>query len=179
MRERTLWNGSDQSNCDWSNQSGTHTMKITQKVTHLPPRVPRVVVGQIHDPRDEVVMIRVDGTNIIAEASYPDPAFEDGRKERKPLASGYKLGTYFTIRITAAPSGVVVYYNEGRSGEKSAWFPGRVARNASPDKTSGDGWYFKAGHYLQSNTAKGESSSEFGEAVLSSLTISHSNGVCG
>jgi len=179
FRERTLWNGSSQANCDWSNQTGTHTMRITQRVTHLPARIPNVVVGQIHDPRDEVVMIRVNGSTIIAEASYPDPAYPDGRKEQRTLATGYKLGTTFTIRITASPSGVAVFYNEGKSDARIASFAGRVARNSSPDKTTGDGWYFKAGHYLQTNTAKGEAPNEFGEAVMSSLSISHSNGVCG
>ena len=174
LRERTLWTGSGQTNCDWSNQSGDHNLRITQKVTHLPSRVPRVVVGQIHDPSDEVVMIRVDGSNIIAEASYPDPAYEDGRKVQKPLATGYKVGTYFTIRIRAVPTGVAVYYNEGRSGARTVWFGGRVSKGASTD-----GWYFKAGMYLQTNTAKDEAPSEYGEGVISSLAISHSNGVCG
>ena len=179
LRERTLWDGSSQANCDWSNQSGTHTMRITQKVTHLPRVIPRVVVGQIHDPRDEVVMVRVNGTDIIAEASYPHPDYPDGRKVTVPLAGGYRVGTTFTIRITAGPTGVAVYYNEGLSGAKTAWFAGRVARNASPDKTTGDGWFFKAGLYLQTNTAKGEAPTEYGEGVISNLTINHSDGVCG
>jgi hypothetical protein len=178
MRERTLWDGSSQTNCDWSNQSSTHSLSITQMVTHLPRVVPRVVVGQIHDPRDEVVMIRVDGSNIIAEASYPDPNYEDGRKVQRSLATGYRLGTFFTIRISAGPTGVAVFYNEGRSDAKTAWFADRVARNASPDKETGDGWYFKAGLYLQTNTAKGDASSDYGEGVISRLVITHPSGVC-
>ena len=178
LRERTLWDGSNQSNCDWSNQSGTHSMSITQRVTHLPRVVPRVVVGQIHDPRDEVVMIRVDGSSIIAEASYPHPDYEDGRKVQKPLTTAYNLGTFFTIRISAGPGGVAVFYNEGKSDAKTAWFEDRVSRNASPDKETGDGWYFKAGLYLQSNTAKGDTPYEYGEGVISRLVITHPSGVC-
>ena len=174
MRERTLWNGSSQTNCNWSNRTGTHILWIRQAVTHLPPRIPRVVVGQIHDPRDEVVMIRVDGSTIIAEASYPDPAYEDGRKVQRTLATGYKLGTPFTIKITANSKGVYVAYNGGTP----TLFAGRVARNASPDKTTGDGWFFKAGLYLQTNTAKGEAPDQYGEGVISSLSIYHSNGQC-
>jgi hypothetical protein len=124
-------------------------------------------------------MIRVNGSTIIAEASYPDPAYDDGRKVPVTLKTGYKLGTYFTIQITAGPEGVAVYYNKGESDASAAGFKGRVSRNTSEDKATGDGWYFKAGHYLQTNTAKGESPTEFGEAVLSSLTISHPPGVCG
>lgn len=154
-------------------------MQLRQAVTHLPPAIPRVVVGQIHDPRDEVVMIRVDGSSIIAEASYPDPAYEDGRKVQRPLATGYRLGTYFTIKISAGPTGIAVYYNEGQGDAATAWFADRVSRNASPDKVTGDGWYFKAGLYLQTNTAKGESAYEYGEGIISGLSISHSNDVCG
>ena len=176
FRERT---SDGDANCNWSNKSGTHTLRITQRVTHLPPKVPRVVVGQIHDPRDEVVMIRVDGSSILAEASYPDPAYEDGRKVQKPLKTGYRLGTYFTIRISAGPTGVAVFYNEGKSDAKNAWFADRVSRNTSEDKTTGDGWYFKAGMYLQTNTAKGDAPTEYGEGVIANLSISHSDGVCG
>ena len=174
MRERTLWDGSSQTNCNWSNRSGTHTMTIRQAVTHLPPRLPRVVVGQIHDPRDEVVMIRVNGSTIIAEASYPDPAYEDGRKVQRTLATGYKLGTFFTIKFTANSKGVYVAYNGG----SPTLFAGRVSKNTSDSKTTGDGWYFKAGMYLQTNTAKGEAPNEFGEGVISNLAITHPSGLC-
>ncbi len=170
LRERTLWTGSGQKNCDWTNQSGTHVMEIRQAVTHLPPKVPRVVVGQIHDPSDEVVMVRVDGSTISAEASYPDPGYPDGRKVNRVMATGYKLGTPFTIKITANPNGVFVAYN----GVTKASFLDRVSTGAATD-----GWYFKAGLYLQTNTDKGEAATEYGEAVISNLTLSHSNGACG
>lgn len=185
LREIKQSDGSSTTNCDWSNQSGTHTMVVTQRVTHLPAKVPNIVVGQIHDPRDEVVMARVNGSTIIAELSTPKAGFPDGEKTQTVLKNGYSLGTTFTIKIVAYPpssgnpGGVTVVYNEGKSDQKVASFPGRVATNASPDKTSGDGWYFKAGMYLQSNTAKGESPNEFGENIISALSINHSNNVCG
>jgi hypothetical protein len=86
--------------------------------------------------------------------------------------------TYFTIKISAGPTGIAVYYNEGRSDAKNAWFGDRVSRNASPDKVTGDGWYFKAGLYLQTNTAKGDSAYEYGEGVIADLDITHPSGVC-
>ncbi len=184
MRERTRWDGNSQTNCNWTNKSGTHPLRITQKATHLPSKLPNIVLGQIHDPRDEVAMVRVNGSSIIAEASYPEAGSPDGHKYPKTLKTGYRLGTTFTIRITASPSGVVVIYNEGKSDARTASFAGRVAKNAydddnAPSGVVPDGWYFKAGHYLQTNTAKGDAPSDFGEAILYKLSISHSNGVCG
>lgn len=131
-------------------------MTITQAVTHLPPKVPKVVVGQIHDPDDEVLMVRLDGQHLYIEVRNVD-----GTYVQKTLTDSYRLGTKFNVKIIATKAGIRVDYN----GAEKAVFKGRVS--------AGPTWYFKAGCYLQSNTTKGERPDGFGESVLYRLTISH------
>jgi hypothetical protein len=56
----------------WSNESGTHTMRLRQAVTKLPEAKPHVVTAQIHDEDDDVVMVRLEGTQLEVE-------YDDGR----------------------------------------------------------------------------------------------------
>lgn len=137
-------------NASWSNSSGSHSMIARQAITHLPPVKPEVVAGQIHDALDDVVMIRLEGKRLFVEASG---------EEVGVLEANYALGTIFTVQIVAAEGSIKVFYN----GDL------RVNYNKS-----GSGFYFKAGCYTQSNPARGDSASEYGEVVIYYLNVSHS-----
>src|SRR6266511_3032166 len=54
-------NSNGSTKASWSTTSGTHTMEISQAVTHLPVVKPHVVVGQIHDAADDVIVFRFEG----------------------------------------------------------------------------------------------------------------------
>jgi hypothetical protein len=140
-------NGAD--NASWSTSSGTHTMIIRQAITHLPEVKRHVVAGQIHDADDDVIMIRLEGTNLFVEA---------GGTNVGQLDSGYQLGTVFTVKIVASGGVINVYYND-------------ILRVSYSRSVSG--CYFKAGCYTQSNTSKGDAADAYGQVIIYSLTVSH------
>lgn len=136
-------------NAAWSLDEGTHVMTIRQAITHLPEVKPHVVAGQIHDAEDDVVMIRLEDTNLFVEG---------GAEDLGTLDPAYVLGTVFTIRVEASGGEIRIWYDDGA--------PIVVTR-------SGDGMYFKAGCYTQSNTERGDDPAAYGEVVIYDLTVEH------
>ena len=133
----------------WSTESGTHALALTQAITRVPAKKPHVVAGQIHDAKDDVVMIRLEGTKLFVEG---------GGKSLGMLDPDYKLGAFFDVLIRAAGGRVRVSYNGAEKVD--------VERPAV-------GCYFKAGVYTQSNLERGDVAGEFGEVVLRSLAVRH------
>ena len=138
-------------NAAWSTTAGTHTMTITQTITHLPIAKPHVVAGQIHDAADDVVMIRLEGTNLFVEG---------GGNDLGTLLSNYALGTRFTVRLVAAGGRIRVYYED-------------LATPKVDVASSATDCYFKAGAYTQSNPAQGDDPSAYGEVVIHALAVTH------
>ncbi|WP_345605595.1 polysaccharide lyase family 7 protein [Pseudonocardia adelaidensis] len=134
----------------WSNRAGTHTMTLREAITKLPEVKPHVVAAQIHDAENDVVMVRLEGTHLFVE-------YDDGEGEFT-LDEHYALGTPYDLRITAANGRVQVAYN---------------GRQAGDVPLAGDGWYFKAGTYTQSNPERGEAPAAVGEVVIYSLDVQH------
>ena len=151
LREMTN-NGA--SMASWSSTSGTSTMEIKQKVTHLTTVKPQVVVGQIHDANDDVSVFRLEGSSLY---------ITDGNTTHAHLVTdSYTLGTVFTVKFEVS-GGVIKYYYNGQL------LPYTQSKSFS-------GAYFKAGNYLQSNpsTAPSESTSAFSEVEVYSVTVTHS-----
>jgi poly(beta-D-mannuronate) lyase len=134
----------------WSNTTGSHTLDVCQAITKVPSTKPEVVAAQIHDAKDDVLQIRLEGTNLIV-------LYANG-KSSAVLDPNYKLGTPYNVRITAANSKVDVAYN----GQQKAQLP-----------LAGSGWYWKVGAYVQSNASHGDATSE-GEVTVYSLNCVHS-----
>ena len=134
----------------WSNRTGTHTMTVREAITKLPEVKPHVVAAQIHDAEDDVVMVRLEGSHLFVE-------YDDGEGEFT-LDPDYRLGTPFDVRITAADGRVEVAYNGQVAGEVPL---------------AGEGWYFKAGTYTQSNPERGEAPDAVGEVVIYALDVTH------
>jgi hypothetical protein len=137
------------SQASWSTTSGTHTMEITQAITHLPVVKPHVVAGQIHNAADDVIVFRLEGTKLFID--------ENGNNG-PVLTTNYQLGTIFTLKFIARNGGVECYYN------------GQYIYTYS---VSTSGCYFKAGCYTQSNTSKGDAPTAYGEVAIYGLTITH------
>jgi poly(beta-D-mannuronate) lyase len=137
-------------NASWSSTSGRHVMEITQMITQTPVAKPHVVAGQIHDAGDDVVMVRLEGRELFVEAGGDRVALLDG---------GYVVGTSFTVRIEAGDGNIRVAYN----GAEKVVHP-----------FAGDGLYFKAGVYTQSNATKGEPPGAAGQVIITALHVSHS-----
>lgn len=134
----------------WSNRTGTHTMTLREAITRVPDVKPHVVAAQIHDAEDDIVMVRLEGTHLFVE-------YDDGEGEFT-LDPNYQLGTPYDLQITAAGGRVQVTYN---------------GRQAGDIPLAGDGWYFKAGTYTQSNPERGEAPDAAGEVVIYALDVQH------
>ena len=91
----------------------------------------------------------------------------DGSAWDVNLNTNYTLGTRFNIKVTANSTGINVNYNNGV----------KVYTFAGIRPTSTLYWYFKAGCYPHSNTAKGEAPNEYGEVLIYSLKTTHNGTV--
>ena len=135
----------------WSNTTGSHTLDVCEAITKTPSSKPEVVAAQIHDGKDDVMQIRLEGKTLMVQ-------YNDGGSEIV-IDPNYQLGTPYNVRIVAAGGKVDVLYN----GQKKAELP-----------LSGSGWYWKVGAYVQSSTSKGESPDATGEVTVYSLKNVHS-----
>jgi len=140
--------------------SGTHVLEMEEKFTHLPAVDPKVVGMQIHDPDHQVLEIVLNGPRLYAYVRRTD-----GTAWEQTLNSAYKLGTKFTLKVTANANGIFVDYN----GARKASFAGR-----RPSSTVY--WFFKAGCYLQTNTDPdhGDAPNDYGEVLIYRLKTTHS-----
>ena len=132
-----------------TNDDHIHTMTLQQAVTKTPEVKPHVVCAQIHDKKDDVMMVRLEGQRLFIERN------KTGDVE---LDTAYVLGTSFNLRIEAGNGRVKVWYNDVLSMD---W------------ETVRTGCYFKAGCYTQSNVEKGDKPDAYGEVVITALAISH------
>ncbi len=147
LREMT---NDGQSEAKWSSRGSTHTLSVEQAVTVVPSTNPAVVIGQIHDSKEFVVLVRLDGEHLYAKT-------HDG--EMDTLDDHYRLGTFFSLKIIAGDGNISVYYN---GSPKTSY------------KKKCSSCYFKAGLYLQTNADLGEGAESFGEVRIRSLDVSHS-----
>ena len=139
----------DGTKASWSTDAGTHIMEVEQAITAVPPVKKHVVSAQIHDKKDDLIMIRLEGKKLFVERNKIGDVILD---------ANYQLGTKFKLKIAAAEGHVKVWYNDEL---KMDW------------KVSAKGCYFKAGCYTQSNPSKGDKPESYGEVVIYKLKISH------
>jgi hypothetical protein len=141
----------------WGSDDGhVHSMVIREKVLHLPDVNPKAVVGQV------LITGSVDFLQILAvgigNGTMRLGVHFNHHEFATPLVASMPVGTTFTVRIiiTAGKATVSV------DGYQPLVFTGTAT-----------GLYFKAGMYPQSNVAKGEKPSAYGESVIYSLATSH------
>lgn len=132
----------------WATDGGsTHTMVMKVAITATPAVKPHVVCAQIHDARDDVLMVRLEGEKLFLERNDEGDVM---------LERDYQLGTPFDLKIRAGGGEVKVWHN----GEpKMSW---RVSKR---------GCYFKAGCYTQSNSTRGDQETAYGEVVIYELRV--------
>ena len=141
-------NGQEQAS--WSNTAGTHVLRVREAVTQLPAVKPHVVAAQIHDADDDVIEVRVEGRRLLVQ-------YNDGDDDAT-LDPAYALGTPYDLEIVAADGHIRVSYNGTQKADIV---------------TTGSGWYFKAGSYVQSNLSRGDAPDAQGQVVLYALKVEH------
>jgi len=139
----------------WSTTSGTHTMFIDQAITSVPKTKKHVVAGQIHDSKDDVIVIRLE---------YPKLFIDINGETGPTLDPNYTLGKRFTVKFVAANGQIKIYYNGSQTPSYT------LSKSTS-------GCYFKAGAYTQSNCSKESdcSSGNYGEVIVHDLKVTHSD----
>lgn len=126
-----------------------HTMAMKAAITAVPAVKPHVVCAQIHDPEDDLLMIRLEGSKLFIERNSVGDVMLDRQ---------YDLGTPFDLKIQAG------------AGEVKVWYDGELKMNWPVSRA---GCYFKAGCYTQSNPGKGDTETSFGEVVIYRLQVDH------
>jgi len=140
----------------WNSGIGDHKLQGTLIITETPKKKPEIVVAQIHDAKDDVIMLRYEGTRFFVE--------RDG-KEVLLLDPTLKLRDRFDYEIRANKSGLLVtYYNRETKRQVSKLVTSKTFKDC----------YFKFGVYTQSNVSKGDRPSAKGRVVYYSAKITHS-----
>jgi hypothetical protein len=135
----------------WTSRKGWHNLSGSAEIRKVPGKKPSVVIAQIHDAEDDVVMLRLDGTDLFV---YESLGKGQGAKKHKIL-SNYRLGATLTYSISAGPSGIKAVVNGNVVN-----IPGRIVTGA----------YFKAGCYLQANESNGTG---YGEVAHKGVRVRH------
>jgi hypothetical protein len=146
---------------DWSGKSGTHTLVVEGQVNRLTAKTRTVVLAQVHnDPpkgsgkkSKDLTVFRLEGTTLYVT--------NDNDDQWHTVTTDFALKTRYTLKI------------EVKDGNTSYWYNGKRMDFTLPNHDSTN--FFKAGNYLQSNekSAKGESTKEYAEVVLYSVTVTH------
>ena len=132
----------------WSTtDTAPHTLHFTAAITKVPARKPHVVIAQIHDAKNDLLMVRLEGDKLFIERQ------EGGDV---PLQRPYVLGAPIDIKIEAG------------AGRIQAWLGGELKMDWPVNRK---GCYFKAGCYTQSNPQNGDDPADYGEVVITALHL--------
>lgn len=127
-----------------------HVLIMRAAITHTPVVKKHVVCAQIHDSKNDLIMIRLEGKHLFIERN----PYDDVSMDRD-----YKLGSPFDLKIQAGEGKIKVWYN---GEQKMNW------------EKSANNCYFKAGCYTQSNPQRKDKPESYGEVKIYQLAVNHS-----
>ena len=146
-------------------------MFIDQTITAVPLQKPQVVVGQIHNARDDVLMLKFEGDSPGRRSVRGALQVRlNNAKDVYVIDPAYVLGTRFTVEVIAHAGRISVLYNGQATVVKEA--PVRIETRDC---------YWKAGMYVQSSSRNtsaynngfaDEDPAEYGEVVVHALRLS-------
>ena len=138
---------------DWKGSHGTHTLTVVGQVNRLTAVTKKVVLAQVHGKHDDVTVFLLQGDKLC---------IKDGDHVAFTAPKPLPLRTRYTLKIEVSGGKTRYWFNDDHPLDFTL-------TNDDPAN------YFKAGNYLQSNPKKNpsESTSEFSEVVLYSVTTSH------
>jgi hypothetical protein len=148
LREMADSGGENQAS--WDSSKGTNVLSVSESIDAVTPVKPEVVAAQIHDASDDVIEVELSGSRLYVK--YANDS------QTTTIDANYKLGTRYSLKLSATSAGIGVYYN------------GALVTTI---KQTGSGWYYKTGDYQQSSVAKGESPSASSQVTIYGLSVSH------
>lgn len=131
----------------WSNASQTWAMDAYMAFTHLPGGKPHVVGMQVHDGKDDVTVLRLEGTQLYIT--------KGNDTHHIAVPGAYTLGTPMSVAVVAQKGGGITWTING------------VNRGGVGGVKSG--CYFKAGCYTQASPSSTPPGSGYGETTFWSL----------
>ena len=135
----------------WGTADGRiHSLLTVLAITKTPAVKKHLVCTQIHDAKDDIMMVRLEGNKLFIERNKSGDI---------KLDHNYKLGAKFKLKIQAGDGHIRVWYNNSL---KMDW------------EVSRTGCYFRAGCYTQSNIKKGDRPDSYGEVIVYRLQVTHS-----
>jgi Alginate lyase len=134
----------------WSDLTGRHLLTAREAIITLPQVKPDVVAAQIHNDSSDVIEIRLKNKRLLVEQGDGGPDLV--------IDPDYRLGTPYDLTILAQDGNIRVSYN---------------GQTKADIATSGSGWYFKAGSYVQSNPDHGDAPTATGTVLITALKVDH------
>jgi hypothetical protein len=158
----------------WRAASGTHTMRVTGSIDHLPDGKPQVSAAQIHGSSDIPLILMATGrcdarcnhdtrTRSIPSRTVRLLTKENDNASSAVLDPDYALGNRYTLTVQVRARLATLTYENLASG---------FASSRSFRVTSGQGLYFKAGAYTLSNL-KSDAASTYGQTTINALSVTH------
>lgn len=132
----------------WDSTDKPRTLQYKVAALHLPKNKPEIVVGQLHDKKDDVFEVKFSG--------LPKPTlkvFHDS--EIYGSLGEYEINEYADISIEVVKGMCKIVSNKG---------------SVSFKMSSSTSCYFKVGCYVQSNSSKGDGG-DYGAVVYKSIVL--------
>ncbi len=140
---------------EWVCGTGTHEMVYSFTVLDCPKNKPQVVIGQIHDDKDEVVFIRFKKNECIEAESF----------KKKYFLHGAELNKRYFIKISSIEKNLIIECYEDKD---------KITKVKIPLQKQYKKSYFKVGCYTQANSSQGEPKDSKGSVLLHSCKVEHS-----
>lgn len=140
----------------WNPHDGAHLLSVSGYVDLLTTTRPITVLGQVHDGSDDICTFRLEDTKLYRTS---------GNDTHNALITPtLDLGTLYNLSFVVSGGLIHTYYN---SMETIA---------PLPVPSGADGWYFRAGAYLQSNSvaAPKATPNEHTTVAITHLSVVHS-----
>lgn len=129
----------------WDCTGDTRSLFLEQALLHTTTAKPEATLGQIHDAKNDNLMLKYSGpknANGISDTGRIDLLWNDAA-EREALDPAYALGDVLQVKIAVDKGQVQVDYRNLRSGLAK-----RVEARLDPASVKG-ACYFKVGVYIQ------------------------------
>lgn len=140
---------------EWVCGAGTHEMVYSFTVLDCPKNKPQIVIGQIHDDKDEVVFIRFRNEECLEVESF----------KKKYFLQYAELNKRYYIKISCIEKKLLIECYE--TSDKI----NKVKLNLQKQYKKS---YFKVGCYTQANASQGEPKDSKGSVLLHSCKVEHS-----
>lgn len=143
----------DGSKASWDTTKGEHTIDYVFSVLSLPQKKPEICVVQVHDLKDDIFEVRVEGKKVVVEGECLKNLYGDGKNV---FMTNLEMNKPYKVQLKI------------KDGKCSITIENTVVVFNVRTK----GCYFKAGCYTQANLSNDVLGSK-GGILVSHLSVNH------